>query len=65
MTEKVPMNTVLPPLTPKFSVIAPNYDVLMCDVWGVIHNGMTAFPPACDALMRVRARGGLVVLASA
>ena len=56
------MNAVLPPLTPKFSTLAPNYDVLMCDVWGVIHNGMTAFPHACDALMRARARGGLVVL---
>jgi len=56
------MNAVLPPLTPKFSTLAPNYDVLMCDVWGVVHNGMTAFPHACDALMRARARGGLVVL---
>ncbi|HXX06953.1 MAG TPA: TIGR01459 family HAD-type hydrolase [Pseudolabrys sp.] len=52
----------LPPLTSKFSTLAPNYDVLMSDVWGVIHNGMTAFPHACDALMRARARGGLVVL---
>jgi HAD superfamily hydrolase (TIGR01459 family) len=56
------MNAVLPPLTSKFSTLAPNYDVLMSDVWGVIHNGMTAFPHACDALMRARARGGLVVL---
>jgi len=56
------MNAVLPPLTSKFSTLAPNYDLLMSDVWGVIHNGMTAFPHACDALMRARARGGLVVL---
>jgi HAD superfamily hydrolase (TIGR01459 family) len=56
------MNAVLPSLTSKFSILAPNYDVLMSDVWGVIHNGMTAFPHACDALMRARARGGLVVL---
>jgi HAD superfamily hydrolase (TIGR01459 family) len=56
------MNPVLPPLTSKFSTLAPNYDVLMSDVWGVIHNGMTAFPHACDALMRARARGGLVIL---
>src|SRR5690242_7066058 len=62
MTERAFMNAALPPLTSKFSTLAPNYDVLMCDVWGVIHNGMTAFPHACDALMRARARGGLVVL---
>jgi HAD superfamily hydrolase (TIGR01459 family) len=56
------MNAVLPPLTTKFSALAPDYDLLMCDVWGVIHNGITASPHACDALMRVRARGGAVIL---
>ncbi|HXZ45247.1 MAG TPA: TIGR01459 family HAD-type hydrolase [Pseudolabrys sp.] len=56
------MNSVLPPLTSEFSTLAPNYDLLMCDVWGVIHNGMTASPHACDALMRARARGSHVVL---
>jgi HAD superfamily hydrolase (TIGR01459 family) len=28
----------------------------------VIHNGLVAFPHACDALMRMRARGGIVIL---
>lgn len=51
----------MPPLIPHFSEIAPGYDVLLCDVWGVVHNGVTAFPPACDALMRARARGAAVV----
>jgi HAD superfamily hydrolase (TIGR01459 family) len=46
----------------KFSTLAPDYDVLLSDVWGVIHNGITAHPHACDALMRMRARGGVVVL---
>jgi len=50
-----------PPLIPHFSTLAPNYDVLLCDVWGVVHNGVTAFAPACDALMRMRARGGTVI----
>ena len=45
-----------------FSTLAPDYDVLLSDVWGVIHNGITAHPHACDALMRMRARGGVVVL---
>jgi len=49
------------PLLPHFSEIAPNYDVLLCDVWGVVHNGVKAFPGACDALMRARARGAVVV----
>jgi HAD superfamily hydrolase (TIGR01459 family) len=62
MTEKVFMTATLPPLIPKFSTLAPGYDVLLCDVWGVIHNGIAAHPRACDALMRTRARGGTVIL---
>ena len=32
------------------------------DVWGVTHNGVAAFPEACDALARFRAGGGTVIL---
>ena len=56
------MTAVLPPLIPKFSSLASTYDVLLCDVWGVVHNGLAASPHACDALMRMRAHGGVVVL---
>ena len=44
--------------------IAQNYDVLLCDVWGVIHNGRESFPAACAALARFRAEHGPVVLIS-
>jgi len=56
------MTAATPTLLPHFSALAPDYDVLLCDVWGVVHNGLAAFPEACDALMRVRARGAAVVL---
>jgi HAD superfamily hydrolase (TIGR01459 family) len=56
------MNSASPPLISSFAELVPDYDVLLCDVWGVIHNGIVATPPACDALMRMRARGGVVVL---
>ena len=56
------MNAALPPLITQFSSIAAGYDVVLSDVWGVIHNGLVTFPHACDALMRMRARGGIVVL---
>ncbi len=42
--------------------IAQDYDVILCDVWGVIHNGAAYFPKAVDALSRFRAKGGTVVL---
>jgi HAD superfamily hydrolase (TIGR01459 family) len=44
--------------------IADRYDVLLCDVWGVIHNGMDSFPEACSALARWRSERGPVVLIS-
>jgi HAD superfamily hydrolase (TIGR01459 family) len=46
----------------RFSMLAADYDVVLSDVWGVIHNGVTAFPEACDALSRFRAGGGIVIL---
>jgi HAD superfamily hydrolase (TIGR01459 family) len=51
----------LPHLIRHFSTLAPDYDVLLCDVWGVVHNGIAAFPHACDALRRARAGGATVV----
>ena len=54
-----------PPRTcARFSEIAGSYDALLCDVWGVIHNGREAFPAACEALARYRAEVGPVVLIS-
>lgn len=46
------------------SRIAARYDVLLCDVWGVIHNGRESFPEACRALARFRAERGPVILIS-
>jgi len=45
-----------------FSTIAPRYDVVLCDIWGVVHDGIGAHAAACDALRRYRAQGGVVVL---
>lgn len=46
------------------SSIASRYDVILCDIWGVLHDGRVAFAPASDALVRFRASGGRVVLVS-
>jgi HAD superfamily hydrolase (TIGR01459 family) len=37
-------------------------DVLLSDIWGVVHNGLVAFPEACEALHSFRAQGGTVIL---
>jgi HAD superfamily hydrolase (TIGR01459 family) len=44
--------------------LTKTYDVLLCDIWGVIHNGREAFPAACQALSRWREEVGPVVLIS-
>ncbi len=52
----------LPQLIAGLAEIADGYDVVLCDVWGVLHNGSVAFGPAVEALSRFRAKGGRVVL---
>ena len=44
------------------SDIADQYDALICDVWGVVHDGHHAYATACDALGRFRRDHGPVVL---
>src|SRR5206468_6001210 len=57
-----PMSIAPPALTTHFASLAPHYDVLLCDVWGVVHNGVAATEESCAALVRFRNAGGTVVL---
>jgi HAD superfamily hydrolase (TIGR01459 family) len=50
------------PLVEHFAALAQGRDALLCDVWGVVHNGIAAFAPACEALLRFRRDGGVVIL---
>lgn len=49
---------------PGFSALASAYDLVLCDVWGVLHDGLNAHLEAADALTRFRTGGGAVVLVS-
>ncbi|MEO0750483.1 MAG: TIGR01459 family HAD-type hydrolase [Pseudomonadota bacterium] len=44
------------------SEVSERYDALLVDLWGCVHNGVTAFPDAVEALRAYRGRGGIVVL---
>lgn len=44
-----------------FAQIADRYDVAFVDLWGCMHNGISAFPAAVAAMQAFRARGGKVV----
>jgi HAD superfamily hydrolase (TIGR01459 family) len=37
-------------------------EVVLSDIWGVVHNGLEAFPEACEALRSFRSQGGAVIL---
>jgi HAD superfamily hydrolase (TIGR01459 family) len=52
----------LPAILSGLREIAPDYDAMICDVWGVLHNGRAAHLEAADALRRFRAEYGPVIL---
>ena len=54
----------LPRLIGGLSEIAHRYDALICDVWGVLHDGHRAHRSAVEALRRFRGELGPVVLLS-
>src|SRR5690348_2462952 len=56
------MSVPSPPLIQRFSTMARDYEVALCDVWGVVHNGVEAFADACHALAQFRRIGGTVIL---
>ena len=55
----------MPHALPGLSAIADDYDAILCDVWGVLHDGVSAHPAASDALSRFRAGGTVVLMTNA
>lgn len=54
------------PVLDHLSVIAEEYDALLCDAWGVIHNGVALFPDIERALCEFkRLRGPVIILTNA
>ncbi|MBO6900177.1 MAG: TIGR01459 family HAD-type hydrolase [Rhizobiaceae bacterium] len=56
------MTASLPRKIDALAEISDDYDVILCDVWGVLHNGVEAALPAAAALARARSDGKIVVL---
>lgn len=53
-----------PTLVEGLKPLAAHYDLVLCDIWGVLHNGVKAYEAAGEALTRFRDGGGRVVLVS-
>lgn len=58
------LSPALPPVLDGFGAIARKYKLLLSDVWGVVHNGVAAYPAACEALKTARKNGATVILIS-
>jgi HAD superfamily hydrolase (TIGR01459 family) len=56
------LHAAAPPLLEGIAPLISRHDLLLCDVWGVVHNGRTAHAQAVDALNRARAAGATVIL---
>ncbi len=50
-------NDTSPPRISGLGDIASGYRYILCDAWGVLHNGIVAYPAASDALRRAREDG--------
>src|SRR6266851_1502473 len=46
----------------KLRDLVGSVEVVLSDIWGVVHNGLESFPEACEALHTYRSHGGTVIL---
>jgi len=53
-----------PPILAGMSVLADRFDGYILDLWGVLHDGVQAFPRALDCLVRLRAAGERILILS-
>ena len=52
------------PVLGSIGELGKSYSAWLVDIWGVMHNGVRAFPPAVEATRRYREQGGIVILLS-
>jgi HAD superfamily hydrolase (TIGR01459 family) len=54
--------TMFAPQIARLGEISDCYDAILCDIWGVLHNGVASFVEASKSLASFRRRGGAVIL---
>lgn len=58
------MTTPQPLFLPSLRTVAPRYRGIILDLWGVVHDGVAAFPEAIVAIRELRASGLRIALVS-
>ncbi len=51
-----------PPITTTIAAATAQRKAWICDIWGVMHNGVAAFEAACEACCKFRQGGGFILL---
>jgi HAD superfamily hydrolase (TIGR01459 family) len=59
----MPLNSEIPILS-NLAALQPRGQAWICDIWGVLHNGVEVYPSAVAACRNFRADGGRVILVS-
>src|SRR5262245_5154099 len=52
------------PIVAGLSAMADCYDGYIVDLWGVLHDGVHAYPGAVEAMLRLKARGKRIAVLS-
>ena len=52
------------PIVPGLSALADRYDAFVLDLWGVLHDGVSAYPGAVHCMRRLRERGKRIAILS-
>lgn len=52
------------PIISSMAALSWRYEAWLCDVWGVLHNGVNVFPAAIGACRQFRRKGGSILLIS-
>lgn len=52
------------PIVPGLSALADRFDGFVLDLWGVLHDGVAAYPGAIDCMRRLRERGKRIAILS-
>lgn len=58
------LNDMSLPILAGLASFIKDYDLVICDIWGVIHNGLKPYPEVLDCLSRLRTSGICVAFLS-
>ena len=62
MSDRSSRRFARPASNERLDALDPKYRLILCDVWGVVHDGVTLYPGAAERLRQWRDEGRCVIL---